>query len=146
MFAIVHSPNFPVVSVVAVAMNDVLAELALSSGSAGVRRRRHCPGDRLRDDQARCLFERLADAQAREAIQAQVAVQYKRFNNAMDNIVQGLAMYDRSNSLIACNKRYAEIYGLPVELTGPGVTRAQILAYRGNHGFGKALSEPLQRA
>jgi diguanylate cyclase (GGDEF)-like protein len=51
-------------------------------------------------------------------------------------------MYDRSNSLVACNKRYAEIYGLPDELTGPGVTRAQILAYRGKPGFGKPLSEP----
>ena len=60
----------------------------------------------------------------------------------MDNIVQGLAMYDRGSALIACNKRYAQIYGLPVELTGPGVTRAQIFSYRGDRGFGKVLSEP----
>ena len=142
MFAIVHSPNFPVVSVVAVAMNDVLADWlhqaeALAFGAAVIVLAIAFGTIRLA-----VYIERLADAQAREAIQTQVAVQYKRFNNAMDNIVQGLAMYDRNNSLIACNKRYAEIYGLPVELTDPGVTRAQILAYRGNHGFGKALSEP----
>ena len=144
MFAVVHSPNFPVVSVVAVAINDILADWlyqaeALAFGAAVIVLAIAFGTIRLA-----VYIERLADAQAREAIQAQVAVQYKRFNNAMDNIVQGLAMYDRSNSLIACNKRYAEIYGLPVELTGPGVTRAQILAYRGNHGFGKALSEPLK--
>jgi diguanylate cyclase (GGDEF)-like protein len=144
MFAVAHSPNFPVVSVVAVAMNDVLADWlhqaeALAFGAAVIVLAIAFGTIRLA-----VYIERLADAQAREAIQAQVAVQYKRFNNAMDNIVQGLAMYDRSNSLIACNKRYAEIYGLPVELTGPGVTRAQILAYRGKHGFGKALSEPLK--
>jgi diguanylate cyclase (GGDEF)-like protein len=144
MFAIVHSPNFPVVSVVAMAMNDVLADWlhqaeALAFGAAVIVLAIAFGTIRLA-----VYIERLADAQAREAVQAQVAIQYKRFNNAMDNIVQGLAMYDRSRSLIACNKRYAEIYGLPVELTGPGVTRAQILAYRGSHGFGKALSEPLK--
>jgi diguanylate cyclase (GGDEF)-like protein len=142
MFAVVHSRDFPVASVVAVAMDDVLADWlhqaeAFAFGAAVIVLAIAFGTIRLA-----VYIERLADAQAREAIQTQVAVQYKRFNNAMDNIVQGLAMYDRNNSLIACNKRYAEIYGLPVELTGPGVTRAQILAYRGDRGFGKALSEP----
>ncbi len=142
LFAVVHSPDFPVVSVVAVAMNDVLADWlhqaeALAFGAVVIVLAIAFGTVRLA-----VYIERLADAQAREAIQTQVAVQYKRFNNAMDNIVQGLAMYDRNNSLIACNKRYAEIYGLPVELTGPGVTRAQILAYRGDRGFGKVVSEP----
>ena len=142
IFAVVHSRSFPVVSVVAVAINDILADWlhqteALAFGAAIILLAIACGTIRLA-----VYIERLADAQAREAIQTQVAVQYKRFNNAMDNIVQGLAMYDRSNSLIACNKRYAEIYGLPDELTDPGVTRAQILAYRGKPGFGKALSEP----
>jgi len=146
MFAVVHSHNFPVVSVVAVAMNDVLADWlhqaeALAFGAAVIVLAIAFGTIRLA-----VYIERLADAQAREAIQRQVAIQYKRFSNAMDNIVQGVAMYDRSNALIACNKRYAEIYGLPAELTGPGVTRAQILSYRGNHGFGKPLSEPLKEA
>ncbi len=144
LFAVVHSRNFPVASVVAVAMNDVLAGWlhqaeALAFGAAVIVLAIAFGTIRLA-----VYVERLADAQARAAVQTQLAVQYKRFNNAMDSIVQGLAMYDRSHSLIACNKRYAEIYGLPAELTGPGVTRAQIVAYRGDHGFGKALSEPLQ--
>jgi diguanylate cyclase (GGDEF)-like protein len=142
MLAVVHSRDFPVASVVAVAMDDVLAGWlhqveALAFGAAVIVLAIGVGVIRLA-----VYIERLADAQAREAIQTQLAVQYKRFNNAMDNIVQGLAMYDRNNSLIACNKRYAEIYGLPVELTGPGVTREQILAYRGDLGFGKAVSEP----
>ncbi|MGA2492925.1 MAG: EAL domain-containing protein [Roseiarcus sp.] len=144
LFAVVHSHDFPVVSVVAVAMNDILAEWlhqveALAFGAAVI-----VLAIALGTFRLAVYVERLADAQAREAIQRQVAVQYKRFNNAMDNIVQGLAMYDRNNSLVACNKRYAEIYGLPDELTGPGVTRAQIFAYRGDRGFGKALSEPIE--
>ena len=86
-------------------------------------------------------IDQLSDAREREAVQAQLAIQYKRFNNAMDNIVQGLALYDRDNTLIACNKRYAEIYGLPDDLTKRGVTRAQILNHLGDQGFGKASGE-----
>ena len=144
LFTVVHSRDFPVVSVVAVAMDDVLAAWlrqieALAFGAAVIVLAIAVGTSRLA-----AYVEQLAEAQAREAVQSQVAVQYKRFNNAMDSIVQGLAMYDRSNSLIACNRRYAEIYGLPEELTGPGVTRAQIFAYRGDKGFGRALSEPIE--
>ena len=46
------------------------------------------------------------------------------------------------NTLIACNKRYAEIYGFPDKLTGPGVKGAEILAYLDSNGFGKTLSQP----
>ena len=75
MFAVVHSEIFPVASVVAVAMDDVLvgwrfqAE-ALELGAAVMR-----PGDpafgtiRLAVD-----VKRLADAQARAAVQTQLAV------------------------------------------------------------------------
>jgi diguanylate cyclase (GGDEF)-like protein len=144
LFVVAHSHTFPVVAVVAVAMSDILAAWllqveALALGAAVIILAIAVVTFRLA-----VYVEQLADAQAREAIQRQVAVQYKQFNNAMDNIVQGLAMYDRSNALIACNKRYAEIYGLPHELTGRGVTRAQISAYRGDQGFGKALSEPIE--
>ena len=143
LFAIVHSAEFPVVSVVAVAMNEILADWrrqaeALALGAAIISLAIAFGTIRLA-----LYVERLAEAQARAAIQTQAAIQYKQFSDAVDNIVQGLAMYDRDNSLIACNRRYAEIYGLPDALTGPGVTRAQIVAYRGHHGFGKALSEPL---
>jgi diguanylate cyclase (GGDEF)-like protein len=142
LLAIVHSPKFPVASVVAVAMNDVLAGWlhqaeALAFGAAVIVLAIAFGTIRLA-----VYIERLADAQARASVQTQLAVQYKRFHDAVDNIVQGLAMYDRRKSLIACNKRYAEIYGLPDALTGPGVTRAEIVAYRGSHGFGKPLSEP----
>lgn len=141
MLAIVHSRKFPVVSVVAVAMNDIVANWlhqaeALAFGAAVIVLAIAFGAIRLA-----VHIEQLADAREREAVQAQVAIQYKQFNNAMDNIMQGLAMYDRNNALIACNRRYAEIYGLPAELTGPGITRAQILAYRGDHGFGRVSGE-----
>jgi len=141
MFAIVHSPKFPVVSVVAVAMTDVVANFlpqaeALAFGVAVIVLTIAFGTIRLA-----VHIEQLAASREREAVQSQVAVQYRRFNNAMNNIVQGLAMYDKSDTLIACNKRYAEIYGLPVEMTAPGVTRTQILAYGGDQRFGKVSIE-----
>ena len=141
MFSVVHSPKFPVAAVVAVAMNDVVANWlpqaeALALGVAVI-----VLAIAFGTIMLAIRIEQLAAAREREAVQSQVAVQYKRFNNAMNNIVQGLAMYDKSGTLIACNKRYAEIYGLPLELTGPGVTRAQTLAHGGDQRFGKPSSE-----
>jgi diguanylate cyclase (GGDEF)-like protein len=141
MFSVVHSPKFPVVSVVAVAMNDVMANWlpqaeALALGVAVI-----VLAIAFGTIMLAIRIEQLAAARQREAVQSQVAVQYRRFNNAINNIVQGLAMYDKNDTLIACNKRYAEIYGLPLELTGPGVTRAQILAHGGDQRFGKASGE-----
>ena len=116
MFAVVNSGKFPVASVVAVAMNDVLAAWrfqahALELGTAVIAAVILLGGILLA-----LRVEQLAEAREREAAQAQAAIQYARFNNAMDNIVQGLAMYNRRGVLIVCNRRYAEIYGLPLDL------------------------------
>jgi diguanylate cyclase (GGDEF)-like protein len=141
LFAIVHSPDFPVVSVVALDMNAVVADWrrqaeALAGGVAVIILAIALGAIRLAGHN-----EQLANARQREAVRAQVAIQYQRFNNAMDNITQGLAMYDRANRLIACNRRYAEIYGLPLALTRPGARRDEILAHRGHAGLGKAAIE-----
>jgi diguanylate cyclase (GGDEF)-like protein len=146
MFSVVHSSKFPVAAVVAVAMNDVVATWlpqaeALALGVAVIVLAIAFGAIMLA-----IRIEQLAAARERGAVQSQVAVQYRRFNNAMNNIVQGLAMYDKSGTLIACNKRYAEIYSLPAELTGPGVTRAQILAHGGDQRFGNASSGPRTEA
>ena len=89
IFAIAHSTKFPVASVVAVAINDVLAD-----GGVKPKRLRSAPCDRsgncLRAIRLAVHIERLAAAHEREAVQAQLEIQYRRFNNAMDNIVQGL--------------------------------------------------------
>ena len=52
------------------------------------------------------------------------------FATAIDSMSQGLCMLDDDNRLIICNRRYAEMYGLPEELTRPGTTIGDILAYR----------------
>jgi diguanylate cyclase (GGDEF) domain len=49
---------------------------------------------------------------------------------ALENMSQGLCMFDAKQRLIVCNKRYAELYGLNAEQTKPGTTLRTILEYR----------------
>ena len=43
------------------------------------------------------------------------ATQNIRFHAALNNMAQGLAMYDRDGKLVVTNRRFAEIYGVPWE-------------------------------
>jgi diguanylate cyclase (GGDEF)-like protein len=50
-------------------------------------------------------------------------------NAALDNMAQGLSMFDADDRLITFNRRYAEIYSMPDGLLVPGVPVADILRY-----------------
>lgn len=142
MFAVVNSDKFPVASVVAVAMNDVLAgwrfqAQVLELGAALIAAVILIGAILLA-----LRVEQLAEAREREALQAQSAIQYARFNNAMDNIVQGLAMYSRNGALIVCNRRYAEIYGLPLELANQRAKPGGLPIASETSRFGKPIDKP----
>jgi diguanylate cyclase (GGDEF)-like protein/PAS domain S-box-containing protein len=49
---------------------------------------------------------------------------------ALNNMAQGLCMFDAAQRLIVCNKRYADLYGLNEEETRPGTTLRTILQHR----------------
>jgi diguanylate cyclase (GGDEF)-like protein len=53
-----------------------------------------------------------------------------QFDVCLNNMTHGLTMYDGATRLIVCNARYAEMYGVPPELTKPGTTYRQILEGR----------------
>jgi diguanylate cyclase (GGDEF)-like protein len=53
----------------------------------------------------------------------------KKVDVALNNMLHGLAMFNRERRLVVCNKRYAEIYNLPPELTIPGTTQRDILEH-----------------
>ena len=139
ILATFKSPNFPVATVVSVAVDDVLydwrREAAWIAGGAGVFVLAIIIGlFKLAD-----RINRLSDQRERSAVEAGLAVQYERFNNAIHNIAQGLAMFDARGNLIACNQRYGEIYSLPPKLMRPGVSKKQLFAHQ---GAAKALSAP----
>jgi diguanylate cyclase (GGDEF)-like protein len=67
--------------------------------------------------------------------EAELARQNMRFDAAINHMSQGLCMFDARQELIVCNKRYADLYGLPPELVVPGTSLAAILRHRIEHGF-----------
>ncbi|HLH89061.1 MAG TPA: PAS-domain containing protein [Xanthobacteraceae bacterium] len=52
-----------------------------------------------------------------------------KLDAAMQNMSQGLVMFDHDGRLIVCNQRYAELYRLPPELTRPGVSQKDTMAH-----------------
>jgi diguanylate cyclase (GGDEF)-like protein len=57
-------------------------------------------------------------------------VQKELFETALNNMSQGLCMFDASGALVVCNRRYLEMYGLSEDIVAPGVALGDILAER----------------
>ena len=53
-----------------------------------------------------------------------------RLNAAVENMTQGLCMFDRDGRLVVCNDIYAKMYKLPAELARPGALYSDIVAHR----------------
>ena len=65
----------------------------------------------------------------------QLKIQNLQFDAALKNMSQGLCMFNREQRLLVCNKQYAELYGLPCELTQPGTTLQSIVWHRAAAGL-----------
>jgi diguanylate cyclase (GGDEF)-like protein/PAS domain S-box-containing protein len=62
--------------------------------------------------------------------QRQIAVEKQRLDTAISHMSQGLLLFDSSQQLIICNRRYIEMYGLSRELVKPGCTFRDLLRHR----------------
>jgi diguanylate cyclase (GGDEF)-like protein len=62
--------------------------------------------------------------------EASLTQKSQQLDAALNNMPQGLAMFDGQKRLVVCNKHYAEMYGLPPEQTGPGTHLRTILEAR----------------
>jgi methyl-accepting chemotaxis protein len=60
--------------------------------------------------------------------------QYRQMHSALNNMSQGLCMYGENERLVMCNRRYVDIYKLPPEVSKPGTTINEVLAYRASNG------------
>jgi len=72
----------------------------------------------------RLLAERAAELEATNV----------RFDAALNNMSQGLCMFDAAQRVVVSNARYGDIYHLSRDLIKPGTTLAQILEYRREKG------------
>src|SRR4051794_990943 len=52
----------------------------------------------------------------REQLNAQLKLQNLRFEAAVENMTQGLCMFDSEEKLIICNHRWLELFGIPLSL------------------------------
>jgi methyl-accepting chemotaxis protein len=71
----------------------------------------------------------------RESAAAQFQTQNIRFNAALNNMSQGLCMFDADKNLVVWNDRYAQMYQLPPELLQPGTPHETIIKHRVAHGI-----------
>jgi len=54
----------------------------------------------------------------------------QRLDTAVNNMTQGLLLFDSSQRLVVCNQRYIEMYGLSAAVVKPGCTFREIIAHR----------------
>lgn len=66
--------------------------------------------------------------------QQQIAVEKQRLDTAISHMSQGLLLFDSSERLIICNRRYIEMYGLSREVVKPGCTFRDLLRHRKTTG------------
>lgn len=52
-----------------------------------------------------------------------------QFNIALNNMVQGLCMFDAEQKLILCNRQYLEMYGFSAEVVKPGISLSDVMRY-----------------
>ena len=63
------------------------------------------------------------------ALSDELRTQYLRFNAALNNMIQGLCMFDAEQRLIVCNTRYLEMYGFSADVVKPGIRLREIMEY-----------------
>jgi diguanylate cyclase (GGDEF)-like protein len=70
-----------------------------------------------------------------EEREAELELQNIRFNGVVDNLNQGICLFDADRRLVICNANYSGMYGLPPELVRPGTLLEDILRFRVEHGL-----------
>ncbi|WP_407160193.1 EAL domain-containing protein [Bradyrhizobium sp. STM 3557] len=59
-----------------------------------------------------------------------LTLEKQRLDKAVNNMTQGLLMFDASQRLVICNQRYLDMYGLSAEVVRPGCSFRELIAHR----------------
>ena len=62
--------------------------------------------------------------------QQRLTLEKQRLDKAVNNMTQGLLLFDNSQRLVVCNQRYIEMYGLSAEVIKPGCSFREIIEHR----------------
>ena len=87
-------------------------------------------------------YQALEQAREERNRAEQLRSQSLRFDVALNNMSQGLVMFDAMSRLVVVNTRFIEIYGLSPEVVKPGLSLLNLLKHRKERGsFGGGPEE-----
>ena len=78
--------------------------------------------------------DRLRRTRQKEAANRRDTDMFATFDAALNNMPQGVALYDQSQCILLANRRYAEMYGLEPSDVTPGISMREILQKRVEKG------------
>jgi diguanylate cyclase (GGDEF)-like protein len=87
--------------------------------------------DAINRNLERLVAKRTSELRAREE---DLRAQNMRFDVAINNMAQGLLLFDSSQRLIVCNQRFIEMYGLSPHAIKPGCSFRDLVVYRKEAG------------
>jgi diguanylate cyclase (GGDEF)-like protein len=70
----------------------------------------------------------------RQSSYRRLALERRQLGIAVNNIPQGLVLYDTSARVTVCNQRYIEMFGLSPDVAKPGCTMQELIAHRKETG------------
>ncbi|MDH3771082.1 MAG: PAS-domain containing protein, partial [Nitrospirota bacterium] len=103
---------------------------------------------RTKDGGIVCVRTDITELKRRESsltkLSNELRTQILRFDTALNNMIQGLCLFDSEQRLIVCNQRYLEMYRFSPEIVKPGITLREIMEY--SVSIGNYSAEDAQRA
>ncbi len=79
------------------------------------------------------LIIRQINRQNRET-QARIESERQRLDTALNNMSQGLILYDAAGYIVTCNRRYADMFGLSTDVIKPGCHILEAMHHRKERG------------
>ena len=84
-------------------------------------------------------------SQQHRASQQRLTLEKQRLDTAVNNMTQGLLLFDSSQRLVICNQRYIEMYGLSADVIKPGCSFREVIAHRKQTGSFTGDVEQIRR-
>ena len=69
-----------------------------------------------------------------QELQQRLGLQKQQLDTALNNMTQGLVLYDASARIILCNRRYIDMYGLSTDIVKPGCHFRDLIQHRQDTG------------
>jgi diguanylate cyclase (GGDEF)-like protein/PAS domain S-box-containing protein len=73
-------------------------------------------------------------SQQHRASRQRLSLEKQRLDTAVNNMTQGLLLFDADQTLVICNRRYLEMYGLSADVVKPGCSFRDVIAHRRDTG------------